>query len=167
MFALINAANPGKNFAPDQVSVVSITPRTPDAIPYNSTALLAGTPTGPYRNNQTAYYNRRPVLEAVEAPIVSYAVTAETTVDDLLSMVCQALKIVKSDVELVDFQTAENSTVSTMLLKPITNALLYVDTFGINLIWTGDDTAEGVSALWTGDKLNELINVIMPSRGYM
>lgn len=166
LFALINSANPDKNFTPAQVIVSSVTPREPGSIPYNSSAVLTGTPNGPYKNSQTVYYNRRSVTEAVDTPTVSYAVDTTTTLDDLLSMVCFALKIIKSDVELVDFKTAPDATVSTMTLQPITNALLYVDTFDITLIWSGDALAS-VATLWAGDKLDELINVTMPSRGYV
>lgn len=167
VLGLINAANPNRNFTSAQVRVVSVTPRIPDANPYNSQAVLSGTSTGPYKNNQTVFYDRRPITEAVESPTVSYQVTAETSFEELLIEVCDSLNIVSSDVELVDFHTEMDSTVSSMRLQPITNSLLYVDSFDITLVWTGEDAMEGVALLGIAEELDKLINVTMPSRGYM
>lgn len=163
---LINAANPNKNFTSLEVAVKSVTPRTPDSIPYNSAAVLMGKPDSQYKDEQTVYYNRRPILEAVQTPTVSYAVDETTTMDELLAMVCSALRIVKTDVELVDFRTPQDSSVSFMTLKPIENALLYHDTFDITLVWVGEGVQEAVSVLWLADELDKFINVTVPSRGY-
>lgn len=164
---LINSANPGKNFTSTQVYVKSVTPHVPDANPYNSQAVVSGTSDGPYKNDQVVFYNRRPITEAVESPVVSYQVDELTTLADLLLMVAKALKIVSSEVELVNFHTEKDSSVSTMTLQPISNSLLYVNTFDIVLVWTGNEVQEAVQILWAEDELNKLINVTMPSRGYM
>lgn len=68
LFLLINAANPGRNFLPSQVVIKSVSERLPDLYPYNASAVLEGAPDGPYKNNQTVYYNRRPITEAVSVP---------------------------------------------------------------------------------------------------
>lgn len=167
LLALVNAANPGKAFTALQVSVTSVIARTPDATPYNSAAVLTGTPDGPYKHDQTVYFDRRSVIDAVDAPAVSYIVTSETTVNDLLTVVCSALKIIQTEVELVDMTTAMGSTVSTMTLRPTLNSKLYNDILTIQLTWSGDDVAESVAALWAGDQLDKLINITMPSRGYL
>jgi hypothetical protein len=54
-----------------------------------------------------------------------------------------------------------------MTLQPIANSLLYVDTFDIVLVWSGEEVQEAVQVLWAEDELNKLINVTMPSRGYL
>lgn len=167
LLALVNAANPGKNFTALQVSVTSVSARTPDTTPYNTEAVLTGTPDGPYKQDQTVFYNRRSVIDAVDAPQVSYIVTSDTTVDDLLAAVCTALKIIQTEVELVDMTTAENATVSNMILQPTANSKLYNDTLIVQLTWSGDDVAESVAALWAGDQLDRLINITMPGRGYL
>ncbi len=167
LLALVNAANPGKNFTSLQVAAVSVTARVPDITPFNTAAVLTGTPDGPYKHNQTVYYDRRSVIDAVDAPRVSYIVTGETMLEDLLDAVCVALKIIQTEVELVDMTTAMNSTVSTMTLRPTANSKLYNDELTIQLTWSGDDVSESVAALWAGDQLDRLINITMPSRGYL
>jgi hypothetical protein len=167
VLGLINSANPGKDFTTAQVYVKSVTPRTPDSNPYNSTAVVSGTTDGPYKNDQVVFYNRRPITEAVESPVVSYQVDELTTLADLVQMVSRGLKIVSSEVELVGFKTEKDSSVSTMTLQPIANSLLYVDTFDIVLVWSGEEVQEAVQVLWAEDELNKLINVTMPSRGYL
>lgn len=87
--------------------------------------------------------------------------------DDLLADVCTALKLVRTDVELIDLKTEVDAATSKMTLKPITNAKLYVNTFEIILFWSGSDIAEEISVLGVSDKLDELINKIMPSHGYI
>src|SRR5437764_46342 len=111
---LINSANPSMNFTSAQVYVKSVIPHTPDANPYNSQAVVSGKSGGPYKNDQILYYNRRPITEAVESPVVSYSVNELTSLADLLQTVTRGLKIVSSEVELVDFKTERDSSVSTM-----------------------------------------------------
>lgn len=164
---LINTANPKRNFTSAQVKVTSVTSRQPDANPYNSQAVLTGKPDGPYKNDQTVFYDRRPITEAVEFPTVSYPVTGETTLDELKEVICNALKLISSEVELVDFYTQADSSFSTITLSPTPNSLLYVETFDVMLMWTGEESAEAVSVLYAEQELNKLINLTMPSRGYM
>jgi hypothetical protein len=164
---LINSANPGRNFTFAQVAVKSVATNTTPDIPYNTVAVMTGKAGGPYRNDQTVYYNRRPVTEAVEDPTVSYRVDETTTLAELVENVSKALKIVSTEVELVDFKTERDSSISTMVLKPTPNSLLYTHSFEITLIWLGEGVEEAVTILWAADELDRLINVTMPSRGYL
>lgn len=167
LLELVNAANPGKNFTSVQVAVKSVTARTPDYIPFNSEAVLTGTPAGPYKDDQTVFYNRRPITEAVANPPVGYEVTDEMSTNDLLLSVCAILRIVPTEVELVDLVFEPGSSVSTMTLQPTANSKLYINTFEIQLLWTGDGVSDAVAVLWAGDQLDKLINITMPSRGYL
>ena len=167
LLALVNEANPGMNYTSAQVRVKSVAPRVPGSIPYNSQAILTGTSTGPYKDDQTVFFNRRPVAEGVVNPPIAYTVTNDMTTQDLLVKVAASLKLVVTEVELVNIVFEPGSSVSTMTLQPTDQSKLYTGQFEITLIWTGEDVGDAISILYAGDQLDKLINVTMPSRGYL
>lgn len=169
MVALIKEANPGFTLLPTQIQIVDIAIHAPTGpVPYNTQAVVMGASENIAYGTPTVYYDRRPMNEAVETPTTFYPITVTTTWDDLLGWVATELKLVKSEVEFVNFHTAQGSTVSLVTLQPIANSQIYVPGgFDLTLAWSGPGVEKLLPYLYGASELHKFLHVILPAPGYL
>ena len=167
VIALIREANPRFTFNELAIKIVNVEGRVPDVVPYNTQALVEGRNPTEFYNPVHVYYNRRSMKEAVDAPTQLYSAGLSTTFDDLLGWIAAELKLVTTEFEFVNFRTLPDATISIVSLKPVDKSRLYVpEIMDVTLSWSGD-AAEYVAILAGSDELNKLVNVTMPSPGYI
>lgn len=167
VIALIRESNPRFTFDELAIKITNVVGRNPDVVPYNTEAKVEGRDPAQFYNPVFVYYNRRSMKEGKPIPTTLYSVNMQTTFADVLSWIATDLKLVASEVELVDFRTAIGSTVSTVTLRPKSHSPLYFpEVLDVTLSWTGSDALALVPYLPGIDELHKLMNITLPAPGY-